>query len=135
MTHKVLILDDVDQWRDAVQWSAESADREATFVPVDTVAEAKQALDGHLSEFRYAIIDLDMRTGREQQGEELLRWLEKCNAFRGIAVLVYSSFPERFGGLSPSIRDAVHFEKKTADDDDNDRKIRAFVRGVIRLGA
>jgi hypothetical protein len=137
MPHKVLILDDKQTRAQGVQWSAELVDRDAEFVTANTVDAAKSLLDTHISDYLYAVVDLDMgrSTPLAQQGETFLQWLSDHGALRSISVLVFSTYIERISELPRSITQGIRVAKRTASDGDNDRTIRSFVEDVMHRGA
>jgi hypothetical protein len=137
MSHKVIILDDEGYMAQAIQWSVESADRDAQCITAHSVEEAKQKLDGHLSEFLYALVDLHMgnRMPRAQQGEAFLEWLSDTGGLQRIAVLVLSSYESRLSNLPGRILRHVQTRTRTASDAEEDLAIRRFVEKAIRQRA
>jgi hypothetical protein len=132
MSHKVLILDDKVFEAEQVQAAIQLVDRQAGFAVEHNVEDARRRLDGHLAEFHYAVIDLDMQGKKnDQQGEALLTWLKEHDAFRNMPVLVVSMYPDRLKELPRNISRQVTIERRHASASDNENIIRRFVEKAL----
>lgn len=137
MPHKVLILDNNKYLAEGIKASVESVDRDTEPIkPVHTVDDAKAQIEGHISEFLYALVDLDMgNVSLAHQGEAFLEWLYERGDLQGIEVLVFSSYADRINRLPHSIARHVQIIKRTASDAKLDLQIRQFVSETLRKSA